>query len=115
MYDGSELEADLLRFGAADLEVPVLLSLARNHLAALEASLGRGVSHLEAIANRGLSLDPMVRLILEDWIKMLFRRFDRIAATLLPTRLAAAMAASEARPDAAVNVRRGAKINRSNC
>jgi hypothetical protein len=115
MFDGSELEADLHHLGAAVVEVPVLLSMARNHLAALEAALGRGVPHLEAVANRELPLDPMVRLIIEDWTKTLFRRFDRVAAALVPTNLAAAVAAPEASSTAAVNIRRGAKINRGNC
>lgn len=115
MFDGSELEADLLRLGAAVVEVPVLLSMARNHLAALEAELGRGVSHLEAVANRELSLDPMVRLIIEDWTKTLFRRFDRVAATLLPTGPAAAIVAPVTTASAPAIIRRGAKINRGNC
>ncbi|NUQ64491.1 MAG: ATPase [Pirellulales bacterium] len=115
MFDGSELEADLFRLGAVTLDVTVLLSMARNHLAALEAELGRGVSHLESVANRELSLDPMMRLIIEDWVKVLFRRFDRIAATLLPANLAAAITPEEANAAAVACIRRGAKINRSNC
>jgi hypothetical protein len=111
MFDGSELEAELRRLGAAFLEIPVLLSLARNHLAAKEAELGRGLTHAEAVANTELSLDPMVRLLVEDWVRTLFRRLDEIAANLLPAELAAKIAtvASPAKP--LVAVRRGAKLN----
>lgn len=115
MFDGSELEAELSRCGAGVLEVPVLLSMARNHLAALEVELGRGVPHVEAIANRDLPLDLMVRMMLDDWVRRVFRRFDGIAGKLLPTRLAAGISAAPTNGlAAAVPIRRGAKINRGN-
>jgi hypothetical protein len=114
MFDESELEAELLSLGAVVLEVPALLSLARNHLAALEADLGRGVSHVEAVMNGDLALDPLVRMVIEDWTKGLFRRFNRIAYKLLPTDLAAGMNSDQAPPSAGVAIRRGAKINREN-
>jgi hypothetical protein len=114
MFDGSELEADLLALGAEMLEVPVLLSLARNHLAALEADLGRGVSHVEAVMNGDLALDPLVRMVIEDWTKGLFRRFDRIASKLLPADLAAGKVTDRAPLSVGAAIRRGAKINREN-
>ncbi len=115
MFDGSELEAELSRFGAEVLEVPVLLSMARNHLAALEVEVGRGVSHVEAVANRELPLDPMVRMMIDDWVRGVFRRLDGIAGKLLPIGLAAGIrAAPAAGAPAAVPIRRGAKINREN-
>ena len=115
MFDGSVLEADLLRLGAVTLEVPTLLGLAKNHLSALEAELGRGVTHVEAVANQDLNLDGMVRLVIEDWLKTLFHRFDAIAGHLLPT----ASAEMIVRVDTASSVtaprtQRGAKINRQN-
>jgi len=114
MFDGSELEAELLSLGSAVLEVPALLSLARNSLAALEADLGRGISHVEGAVNSDLALDPLVRMVIEDWTKVLFRRLDRIAAQLLPADLAGGISAEAAVPTMAVPARRGAKINRSN-
>ena len=114
MFDGSELETELLQLGAVVLEVPVLLSMARNHLAGLEADLGRGVPHVEAAANRELPLDPMVRMMIEDWVKTLFRRFDCIAGKLLPTDAAEKISPSVTTSSVPVSVRRGAKINRSN-
>lgn len=115
MFDGSELEADLLKLGAAALEIPPLLALARNHLAAIETDLGRGVTHIEAAANRELPLDGMARLIIKDWLQTLFRRFDAIASHLLPTELAAKITSVEAVPPAiAPRIERGAKINRNN-
>lgn len=114
MFDGSELERELIQLGAVVLEVPVLLSMARNHLAALEADLGRGVPHLEAAANRALPFDPMVRMMIEDWVKVFFRRFDRIAGKLLPTDLAEKIAPAPMPPPNPTPIRRGAKINRSN-
>ena len=111
MFDGSELEADLHRLGAASLEIPVLLSLARNHLAAKEAELGRGITHAEAVANRELGLDPMVRLLVEDWVRTFFRRLDGIALQLLPAQLAAKIASPGSPERARVAVQRGAKLN----
>src|SRR5690606_3494527 len=84
MFDGSELETDLLKLGAGFLDIPPLLALARNHLAALEADIGRGVPPLEAVANRDLPLDGMARLVIRDWLQTVFHRFEGIAAHLLP-------------------------------
>lgn len=111
MFDGSELEAELQRLGAAFVEIPVLLALARNHLAAKEAALGRGVPPAEAVANRELGLDPMVRLLVEDWLRTIFRRFDAIAAHLLPVALASAIVPVDAPATANAPSRRGAKLN----
>jgi len=114
MFDGSELERELQALGAEVLEFPALLSVARNHLAALEADLGRGVCHAEAVMNLDLPIDSLVRMVIEDWIKGIFRKFDRIAGKLLPVDLAAGLGAEWASPPPAVPIRRGAKINRSN-
>ena len=115
MFDGSELEADLLRLGAVTLELPTLLAFARNHLAALEAELGRGVTHVEAVADLDLPLDGMVRLILEDWLQTIFRRFDAIAGHLLPSVYAEKIERVDTAPTAtAPRTLRGAKINRQN-
>lgn len=114
MYDGSALESDLLSLGAEVLEIPVLLSMARNHLAALEAELGRGVTHVEAIANKQLPLDPMVRLIIEDWVKGIFRRLDALAPQLLPSALIANIPKQETPYRTLQPIRRGSKINRDN-
>jgi len=115
MFTGSALEADLLGLGAVAIELPALLGVARNHLAALEADLGRGVTHLEAVANPSIGLDGMVRLIVEDWMRTVFRRFDTIAGKLLPAADAAKLTAVDnAAPSEAPRPTRGAKINRSN-
>ena len=113
MFDGSELEAELVRLGAVFVVLPALLSLARNHLAAKEAELGRGVAPVEAAANRELGLDPMVRLLIEDWIRTFLMRLDRHARKLVPSSYAEKIVVSE-KPEAprvAVTVQRGAKLN----
>lgn len=115
MFDGSELETDLRTLGAAFLEIPPLLALARNHLAALEAEMGRGITHLEAAANRDLPLDGMARLVIRDWLQTLFRRFNGIANHLLPTEYAAKVKPTVPDPtDETPRATRGAKINRNN-
>ena len=115
MFDGSALEEDLVRLGAAVLEMPALLAWARNHLSALETELGRGVSHVEVVANRELPIDGMVRLIIEDWVRVLFRRFDQIADKLLPSADAAKIASVDtAAVGSAPRITRGAKINKTN-
>ncbi len=111
MFDGSELEAELARLGAASLEMPVLLSLARNHVAVKEAEIGRGLTHAEAVANRELGLDPMVRLLVEDWVRAFFCRLDGVAAHLLPAQFAAKITPAKKPQLARVVVRRGAKLN----
>lgn len=112
MFDGSELEAELVRHNASFLTVPALLSLVRNHLAAKEAELNRGITHAEAIANTALGLDPLVRLVVEDWTRLLFRGLDAVAGRLLPSALAAKIAppAASVAPELAP-VRRGARLN----
>jgi hypothetical protein len=115
MFDGSELEADLHGIGAVELEVPSLLAPARNHLAALEAELGRGVTHLEAVANRKLPLDGMMRLVIDDWLRGLFRRIDPISPHLMPAAYASKVAPVDTAPRVDVpSKKRGAKINRTN-
>jgi hypothetical protein len=115
MFDGSALEEDLQRLNASFVELPPLLAVARNHLAALEAELGRGITHLEAAANRELRLDGMIRLVIEDWIRSVFSRFDQVADKLLPTEYTAKI---ERVDSTAVGngprITRGAKINKSN-
>ncbi|MGA3171759.1 MAG: ATPase [Chthoniobacteraceae bacterium] len=112
-FDGSELECVLRDWGAAFLELPSLLSDTRNHLRAHEVQLGRGLSPAEALKNPELKIDLAHRLILEDWIREMFRRFDAIATHLLPTKAAAPIT-----PPAAVAVKpqraRGAAINVEN-
>lgn len=111
MFDGSELENELRRLGADFLELPILLSLARNHLAAKEAEAGRGITVAEAVANRELGLDPMVRLLIEDWVRTLFRRLDQLAPRLMPSAYAAKVVVRETAQTTRVAVQRGAKLN----
>lgn len=114
MFDGSPLESDLHRFGALELEIPVLLSWAKNHLAALEVELERGVPHLEAVTNKSLALDSMARLVIEDWLKCLFHRFSSVEQFLIPEELRPASSQVDTAASVNAPVRRGAKINRQN-
>ena len=115
MFDGSELEQELQQLGAESFELPPLLSLARNHLAALEAELGRGVSALEAASNRELPLDGMVRLVIDDWVRNVFRRFEGIAEKILPATCGHKVPpVDNATKGKAPIIIRGAKINRTN-
>lgn len=84
-FDGSDLETRLKEYHAAFLEIPVLLTDTRNHLRAHEVQLGRGLSPAEALQNKTLKIDLVHRIILEKWLAELFRKFDRIAAHLVPT------------------------------
>lgn len=88
-FDGSEIERWLLDHGAAFLELPSLLSDTRNHLRAQEVQLQRGLSPAEALKNSSLKIHITHRMILEDWLAEMFRRFDAIASHLLPTEAAA--------------------------
>ena len=84
-FQGSELEAQLLGFGAEKLEIPALLSDTRNHLRSREIQLERGLSPTEALKNPSIELDMAHRIILERWLADLFERFDAIARHLVPT------------------------------
>ena len=114
MFDGSELEQELEDFGAARLDLPALLSDTRNHLRAVELQAGRGVSPAEALRNPDLQVDTTHRIILEDWLRTLFRGFDAIADHLLPALEASAIKARPELPAAKGAMRRGAKVNRAN-
>lgn len=109
-FDGGEIETTLRNYSAAFLEVPSLLSDTRNHLRAHEVRLGRGLSPAEALKNPELKIDLAHRLILEDWLREMFRRFDAIASHLLPNE-AAAKITPPIEPAAKSPRKRGAAIN----
>lgn len=109
-FDGSELEASLRSFGAAFLEIPALLSDTRNHLRALEIQQGRSFSPAEALKNPELKVDLLHRMILEEWLQDMFRRFDAIAGHLLPSASARAIRAVP-RPSRQTMHKRGAAVN----
>jgi hypothetical protein len=90
-FQGSELESQLLGFGAVRLEIPVLLSDTRNHLRSREIQVGRGLSPAEALRNPSMQLDIAHRIILEQWLAEFFERLDAIAGHLIPTRKANAL------------------------
>ena len=90
-FQGSELEAQLLGFGAGGLEIPALLSDTRNHLRSREIQLGRGLSPAEALRNPSIQLDIAHRIVLEQWLADFFERFDAIAGHLIPTAKAKAL------------------------
>ena len=110
MFDGSELEAEMQRLGALELEIPVLLAMARNHIAAHEARLQRSVSHAELVASKELAADPLIRVAVQQWLAGIFARLNVIAAHLLPAALAAKITIQQeaARP---VVIGRGHRIN----
>src|SRR5438876_9448128 len=85
MFDGSELELELLHYGAASITLPVLSEFVKLRLAKLEADHQRGIAFNEAIGNDELGLDIMARGVLQDWLGVLFSQYDQIAAKLLPT------------------------------
>ena len=84
-FQGSELESQLLGFGAVRLEIPALLSDTRNHLRSREIQLGRGLSPAEALRNPSIQLDIAHRIVLEQWLAEFFERFDAIAGHLIPS------------------------------
>ena len=114
MYDGSALQADLGRLNASEVEVPALLSFARNQIAALEAELGRGISHIEAAKNSDLHVDSMVRLVVEDWLRGAFRELRRARAKIVPTAFVAPSDTvdRDITSERGQRANRGAKINR---
>lgn len=112
MFDGSELETELLNLHAGNITLPVLSEFVKLRLAKLEADHQRGIPFNEAIGNDDLGLDIMARGVLQDWLGNLFAQYDRIAAKLLPT-----VEAANIKPKAAPAIgeqptaKRGAKVN----
>jgi hypothetical protein len=112
MFDGSELEKELLNLHAGSITLPVLSEFVKLRLAKLEADHQLGIPFNEAIGNDELGLDIMARGVLQDWLGTLFAQYDRIAAKLLP-----AVEAANIKPKAAppigepATAKRGAKVN----
>lgn len=112
MFDGSELETELLNLHAGSITLPVLSEFVKLRLAKLEADHQRGIPFNEAIGNDELALDIMARGVLQDWLGTLFAQYDRIAAKLLPT-----VETANIKPKAAPAIgeqptaKRGAKVN----
>jgi len=113
MFDGSELETELLSHHAGSVTLPVLSEFVKLRLAKLEADHQRGIPFNEAIGNDQLGLDIMARGVLQDWLGTLFAQYDRIAAKLLPTEQAANIKPKAAGPPIGEppTARRGAKVN----
>jgi hypothetical protein len=112
MFDGSELERELLSRQAGSITIPVLSEFVKLRLAKLEAEQQRGIPFNEAIGNDELGLDIMARGVLQDWLGTLFAQYDQIAAKLLPTVEAANIKPKAAPPiGEPATARRGAKVN----
>jgi hypothetical protein len=109
-FKGSELESQLLDFGAARLEIPALLSDTRNHLRSREIQLGRGLSPAEALRNPNIQLDIAHRIVLEQWLAEFFDRLDAIARHLIPTAKANALQSAR-RQEVVAPKRRISSIN----
>ncbi len=111
MFDGSELEKELLSHGGASLTVPVLSEFVKLRLAKLEADHQRGIPFNEAIGSDQLGLDIMARGVLQDWLGRIFSQYDQIAAKLLPDAEAASIKPKGAPPiGETATAKRGAKV-----
>ena len=113
MFDGSELEKELLSLHAGSVTLPVLSEFVKLRLAKLETDQQRGIPFNEAVGNDALGLDIMARGVLQDWLCQLFAQYDRIAARLLPTVEAANVKPKTAGPPIGepATTKRGAKVN----
>ncbi len=112
MFDGSELEQDLIKLGSVSITVPVLSEFAKIKLAKLEAEQQRGVPFNEAVTSDELGLDITARGVLQDWLATLYGQYDRIAAKLLPTAAAISIKPKLVPPiGLPAVVKRGAKVN----
>jgi hypothetical protein len=114
-FDGSEMEKELLSYGAATLTIPLLSETAKTELNLREDELRRGIPFEEAIGSDKLGLDILVRGQLQHWLAKLFSQYDQIAAKLLPATEAAALKPKGPPPlGGPVKVQREAsRINRS--
>ncbi|MBT5902294.1 MAG: hypothetical protein HOH58_09320 [Opitutaceae bacterium] len=115
MLDGSPLEQDLRKLGAGFVEIPCLLAIARNQLAAKESEQGRGITHVEAAMNDDLGFDVMTKMVIQSWVKGVFTRLDEVAHLLLPADDADGVISKKQPPPSPVasQRRRGANLNLS--
>jgi hypothetical protein len=113
MFDGSELEKELLSLHAGSVTLPVLSEFVKLRLAKLETDQQRGVPFNEAVGNDALGLDIMARGVLQDWLCQLFVQYDQIAAKLLPAADAASIKPKVAGPPIGEppTAKRGEKVN----
>ena len=111
-FDGSELEAQLREYKAAELIIPELLSHTRSHLRAHEVQLKRGLSPAEAVTNLEIKIDMVHRVILQKWLAELFQRFDAIAPHLMPDAAAKSIQPVKSNPKRAL--KRETAINLGN-
>ncbi len=113
MFDGSELENELLNLHAGSITLPVLSEFVKLRLAKLETDQQRGIPFNEAVGSDALGLDLMARGVLQDWLCTVFVQYDRIAAKLLPTEQAANIKPKAAGPPIGEppSAKRGAKVN----
>ena len=113
MFDGSELEKELLSLHAGSVTLPVLSEFVKLRLAKLETDQQRGIPFNEAVGNDALGLDIMARGVLQDWLCTLFAQYDLVAAKLLPADLAANIKPKAAGPPIGepATIKRGAKVN----
>jgi hypothetical protein len=113
MFDGSELEKELLSLHAGSVTLPVLSEFVKLRLAKLETDQQRGIPFNEAVGNDALGLDIMARGVLQDWLCTLFAQYDLIAAKLLPAAEAANIKPKTAGPPIGEppTTKRGAKVN----
>jgi hypothetical protein len=112
MFDGSELERELLNLDAGTVTLPVLSEFVKLRLAKLEADHQRGIPFNEAVGSDELGLDIMARGVLQDWLGTLFSQYDRIATKLLPSAEAAVIKPKAAPPiGEPATAKRGAKVN----
>lgn len=116
MFDGSQIETELLSHGAATLHLPALLTDTRMALRNLEVNHGRAINATEVLGNKEIKFDAAHRMVLEDWNRRTFQAFDEIAAHLLPTEKAEAVKAGYQKPVAATAEvrRRGRGVNLAN-
>jgi len=113
MFDGSELEKELLSLDAGTITVPVLSEFVKLRLANLETKHERGIPFTEAVVSDALGLDIMARGVLQDWLSTLFAQYDHNAAKLLSTEQAAALKPNSSAPAIGEppTGKRGAKVN----
>lgn len=84
-FEGSRIEANLRELGARFFEMPVLLTDTVNHLSKIEKQLHQAISPLKALYDETIPVDTLHRIILEDWMRTVFERYDQIASVLLPS------------------------------
>jgi hypothetical protein len=84
LFKKSNIEAELKKFGAKDLTLPVMTSITLLAIKRAEARAARKLSFVEVAIPQAPHLEPMLAGEVQWAMQQMFRQYDAIAGLLVP-------------------------------